>query len=243
MSTREQELAETFVLLADSLVRDFDPAEFLYQLVHRCADLFAVEQAGLMLMEPSGVLHVAAATSHATHLIELLQLQADQGPCLECFRSGEPVTVADLSTSEISTRWPEFAPAAQTAGFRSVSAFPMRLRQQTIGALNLFGSSTGIPGAADTLAAQALADVATISILQNRASDDSRLLVDQLQGALHSRVLIEQAKGIISERVGMGVDTAFETLRTYARNHNLKLADAANGIIKGNIDINELPSH
>jgi hypothetical protein len=134
-----QLLSATFVELTDTMVADFDVIDFLHMLTNRSVQLLAA--AGLLLADPRGELRVLAASSEAARLLELFQLQNDQGPCLECFRSGQPVQEADLAAA--AQRWPRFAPAAQSIGFGAVQALPMRLREQVIGALNLFRATPG----------------------------------------------------------------------------------------------------
>jgi hypothetical protein len=225
-------LSETFVELTDTMVADFDMIEFLHLLTERSAKLLDVSAAGLLLADPRGELRVVAASSEAARLLELFQLQNDQGPCLDCFRTGRPVSAADLDAEE--QRWPRFAAAAKRAGFGAVQALPMRLRDQVIGALNLFRTSPGTFDLADVRVGQALADVATISLLHERSLRHSDTLNEQLQAALNSRVIIEQAKGKLAERLGLDMGQAFALLRDYARNNNLRLADLAQAFIDGN---------
>jgi hypothetical protein len=225
-------LSETFVELTDTMVADFDMIDFLHMLTDRSVKLLDVSAAGLLLADPRGELRVVAASSEAARLLELFQIQNDQGPCLDCFRTGRPVTAADLATE--AERWPRFAPAARRAGFAAVQALPMRLRDQVIGALNLFRTSAGTFDVADVRVGQALADVATISLLQERSLRHSDTLNEQLQAALNSRVVIEQAKGKLAERLGLDMGQAFALLRDYARNHNLRLSDLAQAFIDGN---------
>jgi GAF domain-containing protein len=234
VTEREVLLARTFVEVADTLVDDFDIVEFLSGLATRCVELFDQVEAGLMVAEAPGAVQVVASSSHAMHLLELFEVQHDQGPCLDCFRTGEPVDCPDLSAA--TERWPVFAPEAVAAGFNSAHALPMRLRSEVIGSLNLLRRPSGSLGAADLTAAQALADVATIGILQHRAAEEARLLAEQLQYALNSRVTIEQAKGVLSERSGLDAETAFAALRRYARNHNLRLVDVAEGVVNRTLD-------
>jgi GAF domain-containing protein len=229
VTEREVLLARTFVEVADTLVDDFDIVDFLSGLATRCVELFDTVEAGLMVAEPPGAVQVVASSSHQMHLLELFEVQQDQGPCLDCYKTGTPVECSDLRAA--TDRWPTFAPEALAAGFSSVHALPMRLRNEVIGSLNLLRRPTGSLDAADLTAAQALADVATIGILQHRAAVEARVLAEQLQYALNSRVTIEQAKGVLSERSGLDAETAFAALRRYARNHNLRLVDVAEGVV------------
>src|SRR6202044_954176 len=224
-------LSETFVELTDTLVAGFDVIDFLHVLTNRSVQLLNVSAAGLLLADPRGELRVLAASSEAARLLELFQLQNDQGPCLDCFRAGQPVTSGDLAAE--AARWPRFAPAARDAGFAAVQALPMRLRTQVIGALNLFRAVPGALAPADVRVGQALADVATISLLHERSMRHSDTLNEQLQTALNSRVIIEQAKGKLAERLGVDVDQAFAILREQARNRNQRLSDLARAFVDG----------
>jgi transcriptional regulator with GAF, ATPase, and Fis domain len=226
-----QLLAETFVELTDTMVADFDVIDFLHVLTDRSVQLLDVSAAGLLLADPRGELRVVAASSEAARLLELFQIQSDQGPCLDCFRAGQPVHSGDLAAA--AQRWPRFAPAAQQAGFAAVQALPMRLRDQVIGALNLFRASPGAIPPADVRVGQALADVATISLLHERNMRHSDTLNEQLQTALNSRVIIEQAKGKLAERLGVDMDQAFTLLRDFARNRNRRLSDLAQAFVDG----------
>jgi GAF domain-containing protein len=226
-------LARTLVELADTLVADFDVVELLTLLTDRCVDVLDVGAAGLMLVAPEGDLRVMASSSETMRVLELFELQAQEGPCLDCFRTGQAVVNQDLATMD--GRWPRFAPEALAAGFRSVHALPMRLRGAVIGALNLFHVEPGEMRQADVEAAQALADVATIAVLQHRAALEAQVLNEQLNHALNSRIVIEQAKGMVAEREGLNMEDSFSALRNHARNHNLRLADVAQDVISGTL--------
>src|SRR5205814_6484469 len=188
----------------------FDLMDFLHLLTKRCARLLDVSAAGLLLTDQRGTLRLVAASTEQTRLLELLQLQTDDGPCVDCFRTGRPVAVADLATAE---RWPRFVAAARQAGFAAVQALPMRLRTDVIGAMNLFSTETGELGDDTVRLAQAFADIATIGLLQARTIRHREALVEQLQTALNTRILIEQAKGVLAERRHLGMDDAFTMLR------------------------------
>jgi transcriptional regulator with GAF, ATPase, and Fis domain len=235
MAAREARLIRSFVRLADTLVDEYDLVELLQWLVEDCVDLLDAGAAGLLLSDQRGHLHVMASSSEQTRLLELFQLQSDQGPCLECFMTGEAVLAADLSDK--AHHWPLFAAEAQRQGFRSVHALPMRLRSETIGALNLFRTQAGPLPDADLQVGQALADVATIGILHHRALVLSEVVGGQLQIALNSRVIIEQAKGVLAEREQLDVDHAFGRLRRYARDNNLALLNVARGVVEGALDL------
>ena len=222
-------LSDAFVDLADTMVADFDVIDFLHVLTDRSVALLAASAAGVMLADPRGELRVAAASSEEAGLLELFQLQNDQGPCLDCFRTGLPVTATDLGGP--APRWPRFAEAATRAGFATVEALPMRLRDQVIGALNLFRAEPGQFDPADLRIAQALADVATIGLLHERNVRRREAVSEQLQAALNSRVVIEQAKGKLAERLGIDMDRAFRMLRDYARNTNQHLTDIARDFV------------
>ncbi|WP_405972834.1 GAF and ANTAR domain-containing protein [Streptomyces sp. NBC_00988] len=227
----QQLLAKTFVELADNLVADFDLIDFLRLLTDRCVSMLDASAAGVLLADHDGKLRVMAASDEQVRLLELFQLQSDEGPCLEAFRTGTQVIVPDL-TREVD-RWPRFVTAAHRGGFGAVQALPMRLREETVGALNLFRATPGSFDPVGTPIAQALADVATISLLQQRSSHRSTVLNEQLQNALNSRILIEQAKGKLAERQNVDMERAFTTLRGYARAHNRRLSDVARAFIDG----------
>ncbi len=224
-------LSQTFVELTDTMVAGFDVIDFLHMLTDRSVQLLDVSAAGLLLADPRGELRVVAASSEAARLLELFQLQNDQGPCLDCFRSGKAVHAADLN--DTAARWPRFGPAALRAGFAAVQALPMRLREHVVGALNLFRAGPGAFLPEDIRIGQAMADVATIGLLHERSMRRSDSLNEQLQTALNSRVVIEQAKGKLAERLGLDMDQAFKLLRDSARARNLLLSELAQAFVDG----------
>jgi transcriptional regulator with GAF, ATPase, and Fis domain len=233
----DERLAAVFVELADTLVAGYDLMEFLRVLAERCVELLEVEAAGLLLADAGGVLRLVAASTEHARVLELFQVQEDEGPCLDCYRTGQVVVVSDAGSAEAVARWPRFAPAAGYAGFAGVHAIPMRLRDQVIGTLNLFAARPGGLEPAVARAARALVDVATIGILQERAVAERAVVAGQLQGALNSRVVIEQAKGILAERLQVSPDAAFQLLRRYARDGNHRLAELAGDVIRGTAPI------
>lgn len=229
-------LLRTLVELADTLVDDFDVIDLLSVLTERCVEAFNVSDAGILLAAPvGGDLQVAAATSTEMRDVELFELQAREGPCGDCYRSGRPELNQALNSGEARRRWPRFTAMARAAGFESVTALPMRLRSTTVGALNLFRTDSTEMDTDELGAAQALADVATIAILQHQAARDASAVNDQLQHALTSRVIIEQAKGILAERAAITVDEAFARLRQYARSNNVQLGAAAQALVDGKL--------
>jgi transcriptional regulator with GAF, ATPase, and Fis domain len=234
MTSREQLLATTLVDLTDTLVADFDVVDFLHTLATRSVQLLDASAAGIMLADQRGGLRVMASSTEEARLLELYELQNDQGPCLDCFRSGLPVARGDLPAMRES--WPVFTERMQELGFTSAQAIPMRLRSETIGALNLFRTEPGLLTEADLWIGQAMAQVATVGLIQERALAAKELLAEQLQAALSSRVLIEQAKGVLAERTGLQVDEAFHVMRRYARSHSRRLGEVASQIIEGAID-------
>ncbi|MGA5298278.1 ANTAR domain-containing protein [Nucisporomicrobium flavum] len=225
-----QKLAKVFVEIADTLVDEFDLIDYMHMLTERVAELTEAAAAGMVLADHHGRLEFIAGSDENVTLVELFQLQNEEGPCLEAFHTGEPVFNVDLG--EAGARWPRFAPRAAAAGFRSVHAFPMRLRRQVIGALNVFGGRAGQDfGNDDVAIMQSLADVATIGLLQERAVTRSEALTEQLQGALNSRITIEQAKGAVAQARGISVDDAFTAIRGYARRNNRRLTEVAHAIV------------
>jgi transcriptional regulator with GAF, ATPase, and Fis domain len=231
MTTREKQLADAFIALSDTVVHDFDVAEFLYTLAERCTDIFEADRAGVILSDPEEGLVVAASTDRSARGLELLELDLRSGPCMTCFESGESIhAVLDSETSR--DRWPEFTRHARSRGIESVVALPLRLRDRTIGALNLFlTEGTDMPER-DKRAAQSLADVATIGILNAWAFSESQVVQGQLQVALDSRVVIEQAKGMVAQELDVDDGEAFDLIRSYSRNSNRKLRLVSEQITK-----------
>jgi GAF domain-containing protein len=228
---REALLIEAFVGLADTLVDDYDVIDVLDRLAGYSVELLAAESVGILLADAQATLRVVASTNEQTEWMELLQLEADEGPCVECFRAGVAVDVGDLA--DAAARWPRFVAALQERGtYGSVHALPLRLRGQAIGTLNLFHRAPGSLPEADLALGQGLADVATIGILQERAIRRGEVLTEQLQAALNSRVIIEQAKGVLAQRGNLTMHVAFDRLRHYARGHNLRLTEVARQIVE-----------
>ncbi len=226
---RESLVVATLVELADSLVEDYDLIDILTVLSRRCVSAVDVDAAGVMLASPVGELQFVASSSESMTILELFQIQANEGPCVDCFRSGHAIT--NYALSETDGRWPSFTPRALALGFQAVHSLPMRLRGRTIGALNLFRTHQGQLTDDDVIVAQGLADVATIAILQHRTIRDVNTLNDQLSNALNSRIVIEQAKGMIRQTTNCGMDDAFNRLRAHARNHNEGLTELATRIV------------
>jgi hypothetical protein len=215
---------DAVVSLVDSLLDDFDVVDLLTVLTERCAELLDIEAAGFLLADPLHQLRLLAATSEQARELELFQLQADEGPCVDCYGTGQPVSVADVK--EALQRWPRFVPAAVGAGFASVHAVPMRAAGIVLGALGLFGTRSGELNEADLLVGQTLTHIACVAILQERPPTPSSVM-PQLRSALTSRVIVEQAKGFLREMLGVSVDDAFHLLRTYARDSGEHLTDVA----------------
>ncbi|MGI8666740.1 MAG: ANTAR domain-containing protein [Jatrophihabitans sp.] len=239
-SERELRLAEVFVNLADTLVTDFDIADLFSDLAGACVELLDVTAAGLMLVDVHGQLRVMASSSERSRLLELMEIQNDEGPCLDCHRTGTSILVADLAAER--DRWPSFATEALRVGFGAAYALPMRLREQTIGALNLFHQQPRELSPAAQRVGQGLADVATIAILQQRAVQRGEELSTQLQAALNSRVVIEQAKGVVAGRERVDMPAAFALLRGHARRTGRRLSEVAHAVVTGELPTSRLDS-
>lgn len=234
MASREHLLISAFVDLADTMVDDYDVLELLDRLVGYCVELYVADTAGIMLADGRGLLHGMASTDVHTEWIELVQVQTDEGPCVESFRSGQVVSVPDLT--DVRHRWPRFAAGLHDdPPYRSVCAVPLRLRGETVGVLNLFRREHGELDGDDLALGRALADVATIGILQERAIRRGEARGEQMQTALDDRLMVEQAKGVLAERGDLDVDTAFTRLRRYARAHGRRPADVARDVIEGDL--------
>jgi len=225
---REREVTQAFVSLASALVTGYDVVDLLDGLTAECARLLDIASAGLLLADRFGVLHVLAASTEHTRQLELFQLQRHEGPCLDCYRTGQPVTVTDLSAE--SARWPQFTAAASIAGFVSVHALPMHLGDNVLGALGLFGTSVGALNQDDLTLGQALADVASVALVQDSATHDTGVVNEHLQRALTNRVIIEQAKGVLAQHGGLEMAETFAVLRRYSRDHEQRLADVARAV-------------
>ena len=210
--------------LVDRVLVDFDVLDLLTELTERCAQLLDIAAAGFLLADPFDQLRVVAATTEEARDVELFQLQADQGPCVECFLSGQPVSVADLASA--AQRWPRFVPAARAAGFASVHAVPMRAAGLVLGTLGLFGTETGELAERDLLVAQTLAHLACVATVQGQAPTPS-IVMPRLRSALTDRVVVEQAKGFLHELLEVSLEDAFVLLRTYARANGKHLSDVA----------------
>ena len=231
--SREALVAQTLVSLADTLVDDFDVVELLTLLSDRSVEIFDVAAAGVMLISAAGDLRVVASSSDQMHILELFEEQSEEGPCPDCYRAGQPVVNQDLAGA--TDRWPHFAPRAIAAGFRSVHAVPMHLRDLTIGALNLFRTGEGRLEKADVETAQAFADVATIAVIQHSGAVDSGVIQENLNDVLNGRAVIEQAKGVLAERHSFAMDDAFVELRDQARQHHRGLVETARDVIEGKL--------
>lgn len=221
-------LAHAFVELADNLTEEFDVLGTLQVLADRCVELLEVDAAALVHGAPNDPRVVVSSAS--ARLLDLLEVDADS-PATACLRSGE--ALVDLPLADAAERWPRFARAALASGFRTVTALPLRRLDRTIGSLTLFRTDGApmLPGLLDV--GQALADVATISVLQHRAAVECRELTGQLDRALQTRVVIEQAKGVLAARDDLDMDQAFAVLRRQARRTNARLSEVARRVIDG----------
>jgi GAF domain-containing protein len=229
------ELVHTFVTLADTLVVGYDVVDLLHTLVERCATILDASAAGILLLDAAGDLEVVASTSERSRLVELMQLRAGEGPCMESVASGHAVSVGDIDS--VSEKWPQFRLDTLAQGFAAVHAVPLRLREEVIGSLNLFWDAPGVLDETDAMVAQALADVATIGILHERSIRESDISRAQLQHALDSRVVIEQAKGVVAQTHDTDMDSAFAILRKYARDNQLRLAGVAAQVVDRSLQL------
>ncbi len=232
--TREADVVHSLFEIADTLVDDYDVVDMLTGVADRCVSLLGVSAAGVMLASPAGGLGLVASSSEEMRMLELFELQTQEGPCLDAFRTGEAVEEQDLQAGAGS--WPTFSEAALQAGFRSALALPLRLREITLGALNLLRTTSEPMSDSDLIIARAFADLAALSISQHRGSSEAQIRNEQLSAALSSRVVIEQAKGVISERANVDLNEAFARLRGYARSANLRLTAVAQAAVDGNLD-------
>lgn len=236
-TSREAQINAAFVTVTDTLTTDYNMVDLLHSLVQNCVAILNVRAGGLMLVDGAGDLQLMTSTSEAAGFVEVMQLNAAAGPCIDCFRTGTAVSVKDISAS---TLWPAFRHAALEQGFHSALATPMKLRGRIIGTMNLFGAAPEPVSARDAAVAQALADVATIGLLQERVIREGHLMEEQLHRALDSRILIEQAKGVIANGLSRSMDEAFELLRTYARNRNLTIRSVSEQVSNRSLTVEQI---
>lgn len=238
MTASDHQARDVLVSLADTLVADFDVIDFLDTLTEHCVELLGVTAAGLLLLDHRGTLNMVAASTEQARVLELIQLQNHEGPCFDCYQSGEQVLCADISAA--ADRWPHFADAAAAAGFAAVHALPMKLRDTVIGGLNLFSARPGLLPAETVRLGQAFANLATIGVLHQRTRHQDGLVVEQLQAALNSRILVEQAKGVLAERLRSSVAEAYRLMRDFARRAHRPLAEVAATVVDGTADVAEI---
>jgi transcriptional regulator with GAF, ATPase, and Fis domain len=230
-------ISEIFVSLADTLVAEFDVVDFLTTLARHSIEVLAADEAGVMLSDGNGGLRPVASSAHANEILDLFEIQSTEGPALDCYQSGEAILNRPI---DASAPWETFRSRAERCGFRRVHALPMRLRSDRIGTVTVLSASDTEVDRSASAVGQALADIATISLLQVRTVGEAQLVAEQLQIALTNRILIEQAKGVLSERENIDMNAAFEMLRGYARSHRLKLAAVAHSLIDGSLDASEM---
>ena len=234
-AARERRISAAFVAVADTLTTDFDMVDLLHGLVEECTQILHTESGGLMLLDTNGELQLMTSTSEEAAFVEVMQLNASAGPCIECFSTGTAVSVPDIR--KVGSEWAEFKRAALDNGFTSAHATPMKLRGQVIGTMNLFSTTRGALSERDAAVAQALTDVATIGILQERIVREVNTMSNQLHRALDSRVLVEQAKGMIAQSQSLDMDAAFAVIRAHARANGLTIREVAEGVCDRSIDM------
>lgn len=227
----DEQFFARLVTLADTLVTGFDVVDLADRLVSSCLEFLPVTSAGIMLDDQRGSLRVLASSSEETRLLELFELQNNEGPCLEAFTTGELVAEADLRTA--GDRWPMFTAAAEGQQILAAYALPMQLRSRTIGALNLFCTSAVGLDDRQIEVAHMMATMATLGILNHWSVRRSEVIAEQLQTALNSRIVIEQAKGVIAERSGVDMGIAFEMLRSAARSSQRPISEVAEDVARG----------
>lgn len=238
---READVIRAFVELSNELVDDYDIVEVLTRLTTSCTELLDISSAGLLLADARGVLHLVASSSERSHDLEVIQLQRDEGPCLDCYRGGSPVLVPDLEDER--DRWPQFCRAAREVDIRSVHALPMRLKHNVLGAIGLFGDGRGLLSDGDVALAQALVHVASVAVVNERAATDRATVADQLQRAVTGRMVVEQAKGVLAQAGDLAMAAAFAVLRRYAREHRRRLSEVAADVVGRRLGPAELLRH
>ena len=238
---REQEITQAFVQLADTLVDDYDVVDLMHVLAERSVGLLEADDAGILLQDGRGNLVAVASTSHEAEMVELFVVQNVDGPCRDCIRTGD--RVVNVGIDEAARRWPKFVEKVRGIGFVSTHAFPLRLRSEVVGAINLFCRTDTVLDSEAIAVAQGLADIATIGLLHQRAIRHHEVLSEQLHTALNSRIVIEQAKGVLAERADIDVGAAFNLMRDYSRRGHHLLLDTAQEVIAGTLSVSQLREH
>ena len=232
-NTREERINDAFVRVAGTLVDNYDVVDLLSTLVHTCTQLLDVQSGGILLADGTGMLELVASTSEEAETVEVMIVAAGAGPCIDSFKTGSVVSVPDIAAD--SDLWPRFRRTALDQGFRAAHATPLRLHGEVIGAMNLLSTMSGPLSDRDARLAQALADVATVGILHERSFRQPETVTAQLHLALDTRVLVEQAKGVLAHVRSCTMSEAFEALRDYARDHDITLRSAAEGVVNRTI--------
>ncbi|MFE3181401.1 GAF domain-containing protein [Streptomyces violascens] len=228
---REEQLAEAFVTLANTLADDFDPVVLLQRLTRHCVEIIGADAAGVMMATVRGDLRTMAVSDDGAAFLELIQMQTGQGPCPDCYHTAGEVEALDLTAA--TDRWPRFAPAAVSAGYHAAQALPLRANHQVIGALNLFRTAPGGLSPADLRLAQALADVAAVALIhwnpdRIRPSD----ILTRLQSTAAAKAAIETATGMLAEYGRLDLAEAGSALRAYSRHNGGRLTDTAHALIR-----------
>ena len=232
MADTEPWLETTLVELAEAL--DERPSEtgYAWVLTARLSERLAPAGVCFMLAIKVGGLAVTAASSDEVSKLAALQARLGEGPCIDCLRTGQEVLNAAVTAAD--DLWPSFVPAARASGFGTLSALPMRSREQAIGVIFWAAAEAQQLAGRDLRELRVLARMTAITLAQLRESRRNAMAAEQLQQALDSRVLIEQAKGAVAARLGVSPDRAFDLLRGYARQANLTLAEVSTQAI-GNV--------
>ena len=227
--TRDARTSETFADLAEVLVSDYDLADLLHRLADSCVAVCDAAGAGIVVADQYGQLCDMAYSSEDIRRLERFQLLNDEGPCVECYRTGRLVEEPELASMR---RWPRFSAEAASIGIESARALPLRLHGRTVGALNLFHSEPGHSPVSVLRAAQALADLAVVGIvLSNSGSSMHSTAESKIRTALQERSDVERAKGFLAENGGLPMDDAFERMRAYAEGRGLGLTSVARDLI------------
>jgi GAF domain-containing protein len=228
--SREAQLSSLLVRLADTLSEDIDLVELMTVLAEGTVSILAVDEAGVVLADPRGSLRVVASSSERMRDLELYEMQNQDGPCLECFSRGEAVLNVHLDANG-DDRWPHFGPRARQVGYRVVHAFPIRHRATTIGMVNAFATGGADLTPDEIQVGEAMAQMAAIGLLHQRAVLDRQTVIEQLEHALDARVTVEQAKGVLSERLGTSLLDAYGLLRNYARRNATPVTSVAAAVL------------
>ena len=212
-----------------------DVLDAMDRVIDACVRFTSATEAGVVLADADGSLNVIASSSERTSDAEEAQLGTDEGPCLDCYRSGTTIDVPDVSTHE--AEWPTFARTMRERGLVGTFAEPIRLRAATIGSLCVFADHGRGHDDRDVVLLQLLADAASAALARQRGTGPLRTLDEQVEDAIEARVTVEQAKGALAHRRGVRIDEAFQLIRRAGQGAGRGIREVAEDIVRRGADL------